>query len=70
MNHTEIDSALLHFRKSSHSGQQGQCVEVANADVVAVFRDSKNPTAGHIVMPRSVAARIVSEIKADRLNLP
>ncbi|RKT86388.1 protein of unknown function [Saccharopolyspora antimicrobica] len=33
----------LTFRKSSYSGANGQCVEVAGADGSRWVRDSKNP---------------------------
>jgi hypothetical protein len=41
---TQVDLSRAEWRKSSYSGQQGNCVEVARnlAGIVAV-RDSKNP---------------------------
>ncbi|MBR8740815.1 DUF397 domain-containing protein [Nocardiopsis sp. MG754419] len=38
----------LVFRKSSYSGQEPNCVEVADLPCGAAVRDSKNPTRGHL----------------------
>jgi hypothetical protein len=41
------------WRKSTFSGTEGECVEIAHADgsPVVGIRDSKNPTAGHLTLP-------------------
>jgi hypothetical protein len=51
------------WRKSSHSGTDGNCVEVRGD--LAALRDSKSP---HLVMPvtRAAVARLVSQAKARR----
>lgn len=36
--------ALTGWRKSSHSGDQGACVEMATASDAVAVRDSKDPT--------------------------
>lgn len=41
----------LYFRKSSYSGQDQNCVEVANLPHGATIRDSKHPEAGHLPFP-------------------
>lgn len=41
MRHVDLSPAM--WRKSSYSGGQGQCVEVAVIDRVVAMRDSKNP---------------------------
>lgn len=41
----------LEFRKSSHSGGSGNCVEVAPLSSGAALRDSKHPGLGHLVFP-------------------
>jgi hypothetical protein len=38
------------WRKSSFSGQEVNCVEVATHGEVAAIRDSKNPSAGHLTL--------------------
>ncbi|MCP2338622.1 DUF397 domain-containing protein [Actinomadura rupiterrae] len=38
------------WRKSSHSGQNGNCVELANADRSVAVRDSKAPSGPVIVL--------------------
>lgn len=46
------DRSPLTWRKSSYSTSGGNCVEVARAgDGRLVFRDSKAPEAGVIVVP-------------------
>ncbi|MBR8740372.1 DUF397 domain-containing protein [Nocardiopsis sp. MG754419] len=39
------------FRKSSYSGVNGDCVEVADPTCGAAVRDSKNPSKGHFPFP-------------------
>jgi hypothetical protein len=41
----------LVFRKSSYSGQDQDCVEVADLPHGAAVRDSKNPARGHLPFP-------------------
>lgn len=41
----------LAFRKSSYSGQDANCVEVADLPSAAAIRDSKHPDAGHLPFP-------------------
>ena len=48
-----ISAPTVRWRKSSHSGDQGECVEVAAlpAGGIAV-RDSKNPDGPHLTLSR------------------
>ncbi|MFE9243855.1 DUF397 domain-containing protein [Nocardiopsis sp. NPDC006938] len=41
----------LVFRKSSYSGQDQDCVEVADLPCGAAVRDSKNLARGHVPFP-------------------
>ena len=46
---TEIDLSRAEWRKSSYSGQSGNCVEVArNLPGLVAVRDSKEPTASRL----------------------
>jgi hypothetical protein len=51
---TGIDLSRAEWRKSSHSGQDGNCVEVARdlPGLVAV-RDSKEPDGAKVVISRA-----------------
>jgi len=40
------------FRKSSYSAASHDCVEVADLPTGTAIRDSRNPHAGHIDIPR------------------
>ncbi|WP_084628596.1 DUF397 domain-containing protein [Amycolatopsis nigrescens] len=44
------DRTETNWRKSSYSGTQENCVEVAFAGRHVLLRDSKNPAAGHLAV--------------------
>jgi len=48
-----VEIAFGQWHKSSHSGGNSDCVEVAHAHTAVGIRDSKNPGAGHLSVPRS-----------------
>lgn len=39
------------WRKSSYSGNEGSCVELAHTTTSGAIRDSKNPAGGHLEVP-------------------
>jgi hypothetical protein len=39
------------WRKSSYSGNEGSCVELAYSATSGAIRDSKNPDGGRLVVP-------------------
>ncbi|MDA3649890.1 DUF397 domain-containing protein [Saccharopolyspora indica] len=64
-----MDLTRAHWRKSSHSSAQGQCVEVAtNLPGVAAIRDSKNPNGDALLMRPSTLASFIDSVKSDRFE--
>jgi hypothetical protein len=53
------------WRKSTHSGGNGSCVEVARLDAAIGLRDSKNPHAGHLTIPAEAFAALLTHLKHD-----
>ena len=50
---TEIDLSCAQWHKSSYSGQNGNCVEVArNLPALVAVRDSKEPEAARLLVSR------------------
>ena len=49
---TKIDLSRAEWRKSSYSGQDGNCVEVArNLPGIVAIRDSKAPSGPKLLVP-------------------
>jgi hypothetical protein len=48
-----MDLVTAQWRKSSYSGTEVDCVEVALAPDTAAIRDTKNRTGGTLVFPES-----------------
>ncbi|AUS80508.1 DUF397 domain-containing protein [Actinoalloteichus sp. AHMU CJ021] len=55
------------WRKSSRSGDSGQCVEVGRAADLAAVRDTKNRDGGMLVVDRDTFAAFLSAVKSGRL---
>jgi hypothetical protein len=45
------ETVLGPWRKSSRSGNEGSCVELAHTATAGAIRDSKNPDGGHLRVP-------------------
>jgi hypothetical protein len=64
----EVSLGQATWRKSSYSGQSGQCVEVAGTlpDAVAV-RDSKDPDGPALVLAPAAWRALARRVKAGEL---
>lgn len=62
LNHAATDTAI--WRKSSHSGGQGDCLELAhNIPALAPVRDSKNPAGPVIPFSRDAWGVFVAHLR-------
>ena len=62
---TEIDLSRAEWRKSSYSGQSGNCVEVArNLPGLVAVRDSKEPTGARLVMSSETWRTFMRQVRA------
>ncbi|OOC54282.1 MULTISPECIES: DUF397 domain-containing protein [Nocardiopsis] len=55
----------LVFRKSSYSGQDQDCVEVADLPCGAAVRDSKRPERGHLPFPSAEWGAFLTAARSD-----
>lgn len=71
MNHVNDASALaVAWWKSSHSGAQGDCVEVGIVDEQAVaVRDSKDPAGPALLLTHDQLAGLVAAVRAGRFEV-
>lgn len=64
-----INLSRADWRKSSRSGNTGQCVEVAqNLPGVAAVRDSKAPEQGALVFTPAQLRGFLSKVKSGELD--
>jgi hypothetical protein len=63
---TGIDLSRAEWRKSSHSGQDGNCVEVArNLPGLVAVRDSKDASGPVLVFGRHAWRQFTAKAKAE-----
>lgn len=63
------DPSNAAWRKSTHSGGNGNCVEVAFHRTAIAVRDGKSPDEPFLRMDEARWARFLSEVKAGSLDL-
>ncbi|WP_329580250.1 DUF397 domain-containing protein [Kitasatospora sp. NBC_01250] len=60
----DLDLSSTHWIKSRHSGNGGNCIEVApNFPGLVPVRDSKNPTGPALAFPTTSFAAFLARIK-------
>jgi hypothetical protein len=65
-----MDLSGAQWRKSRHSANGGNCVEVAsNLPGVVAIRDSKRPEGGAHVIRRTAFAEFIDNVKAGRFDV-
>lgn len=67
MSTTDMTRAV--WRKSTYTGNTGNCVEVADLDSSVGVRDSKNPTGPALVFDREAFAAFIGATKAGQFDL-
>jgi hypothetical protein len=65
-----LDRAGAKWRRSSHSGGQGNCVEVADTPADVGMRDSKDPSGPVLVFTRTGWTAFVARVKAGDFDRP
>ncbi len=65
----ELDLSRAQWRKSSYSGNSGNCVEVADLGQAVAVRDSKDPQGAVLVFAPSAWRALVQRFKADTPSL-
>ncbi|MFA1540126.1 DUF397 domain-containing protein [Actinomadura monticuli] len=58
------------WRKSSHSAEEGQCVEVAPDETMVLARDSKDPDGPMLGFGADAWPAFLNAVKSGRLDLP
>ncbi|MGH3321644.1 MAG: DUF397 domain-containing protein [Streptosporangiaceae bacterium] len=62
------DLSRAAWRKSSRTGSQGNCVEVAGAQRVVAVRDSKDPDGPKLIVGPGAWCAFLGALKAGRLD--
>ncbi|MFD5538217.1 DUF397 domain-containing protein [Streptomyces sp. NPDC127079] len=57
---------ILHWRKSTYSGDSSNCVELATVHTAVHIRDSKNPAGPRLTVEASAWAHFVSRMARSR----
>jgi len=65
---TIIDISGAPWRTSSHSGNEGQCVEVAPVTGAVGVRDSKDRAHGHLAVTRATWTAFTRATTRDALH--
>jgi hypothetical protein len=60
---TVLDLAAAAWRKSTHSGNSGDCVEIAPGFAVVPVRDSKDPSVGHLIATPASWSALLSTLR-------
>jgi hypothetical protein len=63
-------SQSLHWRKSTRSAGNGQCVEVAMLPNSIAMRDSKDPEGPHLHFPAASWLGFVASVRAGEFDRP
>ncbi|SNR36081.1 DUF397 domain-containing protein [Actinomadura mexicana] len=61
-------AAAAHWRKSSRSNTEQECVEVAELPTAIGIRDSKKPEGGHLPLDRTTFTGLLTRVKAGDLD--
>ena len=56
------------WRKSTHSGNQGDCVEVGRVGTGAAVRDTKNRAAGYFTTTTEQWSAFIGAVKSGRFG--
>jgi len=61
---TAFDSTAALWCKSTHSGNSGNCLEVASGFAAVPVRDSKDPSVGHLVVASASWSALLGALRA------